>query len=139
MKVGYKMNKKRVEFRLNEKAEAHLKEKSKQLGLTKTALIEKLLLEDKKKDIEFVDELANAIYKKLDDRTKSIRIAVNENNKIIKTQQKILNYFLLAQGIKMAYTAFAHPAVVAAEEEVKQEIKRLQVIKADQRKKQEGT
>ena len=136
-KEGVYMGKERIDLKVSAANKEYLVKAAADHGLTQTAYIVRLIEQDRKKSAEFVDELANAIYKKLDDRTKSIRIAVNENNKILKIQQRLINFLMMALGIKMTYTQYVkHPAAIAAEEEVMKEIKKLQVIKAEQRKKE---
>ena len=135
------MSKERVNFRISSSNKDHLIRKADKHGISMNAVIEELIDQDRKKSSEFVDELADAIYKRLDDRLTSIRIAANENNKLLKVIQKVINYLLMAQGINMPYKHFdtnnkkyMHFAITEATEEVKNDIKKLQVIKAEARK-----
>jgi hypothetical protein len=140
MKGMENMTKKLVTFRLSEAARNYLVEKSTRESKTQLQIIEELILLDRQKKNGYVDELAKAISKKMGDELKSIRIAVNENNKILKIQQHIINYQMLAQELRMDYHlyeegTYRHFAFGHAEKIVKAEIKALQVIKAEQRKK----
>ncbi len=132
------MNKKLVNFRIKQSLYEYLLEKCESEGKTQVEVIEELLILDKQKKNGYVDDLANAISSRLNDKLKSMRIAVNENNKLLKIEQNVLNYLLLAQTINMPYDKYGdyrHDAFGHATEQVNEEIKRLQVIKSEQRKK----
>ena len=132
------MAKKQVNVRMSEKFYEYLVSKCEQEGKTQIEVIEELLLRDEQQKNSYVDDLADAITSRLNEKMKSIRLAVNENNKLLKVEQQVLNYLLLSQKINMPhdqYGDYVHDIFGVATEKVNEDIKRLQVIKAEQKKK----
>ena len=135
------MAKKQFNIRISESSYQYIQEKCANENKTQAECIESLLRFDQQKKNGYVDDLAQAITNQLNEKLKSMRIAVNENNKLLKVQGRVLNYQLLAHELKMKYDEYGnyeHFAFEYATTEVKEEIKRLQVIKSDQRKKVKG-
>lgn len=131
-------NLKEIHARVNTDLHQYVKSRAKAENKTISDVIEDMIIHDMKLKEGYVEELANAISSKLNDKLKSMRIAVNENNKLLKIEQNVLNYLLLAQTINMPYDQYGdykHDAFACATEQVNEEIKRLQVIKAEQKKK----
>ncbi|MDO4927122.1 MAG: hypothetical protein Q3980_15870 [Turicibacter sp.] len=130
------MAKKQVNIRMSENIYEYLIEKCEAENKTQIEVIEELLIQDKQRKNNYVDDLADAISSRLNDKLKPMRIAVNENNKLLKIEQNVLNYLLLAQTINMPYDQYGdykHDAFAYATDQVNEEIKRLQVIKAEQK------
>jgi hypothetical protein len=131
-------NLKEIHARVNTDLHKYVKEKAKAQNKTISDVIEDMILHDIKIESSYVDDLANAISSKLNEKMKSMRLAVNENNKLLKVEQQVLNYLLLSQKINMPhdkYGDYVHDIFGVATEKVNEDIKRLQVIKAEQKKK----
>jgi len=138
------MSKVRVDLRLNEHANAYLIELTKTTAKSKTEVIETLLLEAQKRKSSLAEDIAKIVYVQLSDKLKGMHIAVNENNKLLKTNERMMNYHFLINRMVTPlenlneWANYKHPALVHAKGEVQKEIKALQITKANQKKKQKG-
>ena len=134
------MSKVRVDLRLNERANAYLVELTKSTAKSKTEVIETLLLEAQKRTSTLSEDIAKMVYSQLSGKLKGMHIAVNENNKLLKVNERMINYHFLANRTVTPsekleeWGNYRHPALAYAKAEVQKEIKALQIVKANQKK-----
>ena len=128
------MARKMVSLRLSEAMAEYLFKKSKAENRTQVSIVEELLKVDEMNKNGYVDNLARAITKELNKNLKSMRIAVNQNNRILKVHQLITNYMMLAQDLRMAYNEYGdyrHFAFEHAERKVEEELRRDEVAEKE--------
>jgi len=138
-----KKTKERLHINLTSDTRKYLKLLASNEG-SESVVIERLLNESEIKGANFSDEVATIIYRKLSDKLKGMLIAVNENNKMLKTNERVLNYLLISNRVTMEdieqaeMSGYLHPALRLAKDATKQDIKALQIIKANQRARKAG-
>jgi len=110
--------------------------------------VEKLLQHHKLKKSTLAEDIANDVFRQMSSKIKGMHIAVNENNKLLKVSERILNYQLIKGRFphpgfdrelsEVEQQRYKHPALHYAHDETKKDIKALQIIKANQKKKKGG-
>ena len=120
------MARKMVSLRLSEATAEYLLKKSKSENRTQVSIVEELLNVDEMNKSGYVDNLVRAIIMELNKDLKSMRMAINQNNRILKVHQLITNYMMLAQDLRMPYDEYGdylHFAFEHAERKIEEELR----------------
>jgi hypothetical protein len=137
------MGKRVINFRLSERSRSWLYEKSQLENRSQSQIVDELIRLDEQKKNGYVDELAKAISRDLATKWDGMFAAVNQNNKMLKVQRLLNNYQMTALDLRTSYEEmekanYTHFAITHAEKTVADEIKALQVAKAEARRKKKG-
>ena len=92
------MTKKRVNSYLTEDSYKFLVSEKERTGENFSEIIDRLILQHQTKSSDFMEQLAEVIFNKLEPRLTQLRTIGNETNVITRTNKELLNYFLLADN-----------------------------------------
>ena len=92
------VTKKRVNSYLTEDSYKFLVSEKERTGENFSEIIDRLILQHQTKSSDFMEQLAEVIFNKLEPRLTQLRTIGNETNVITRTNKELLNYFLLADN-----------------------------------------
>ena len=90
--------KKRIHININETSYQFLKEERVRTGENISEIVDRLVLQHQTKSSDFMEQLAEVIFNKLEPRLTQLRTIGNETNVITRTNKELLNYLLLADN-----------------------------------------
>lgn len=90
--------KKRLGLKISEETYKFFEQQKEKTGETFSEILDKIVIQHQTKSSDFMEQLAEVIFNKLEPRLTQLRTIGNETNVITRTNKELLNYLLLADN-----------------------------------------
>lgn len=127
-----KMSKERLELKITKETYSYLKERKERTGETFSEIFEKIIMRDRMRSDEFMENLSDLLVEKLNPYLRQLRTIGNETNVVARTNKEILNYLLLSENHIKDFSSYGkdkeHLVTMQSAEKIRSQINHQRLI-----------